>query len=52
MTKEEEKKYKRDYLRTIILLKEIKFFSDHLFNKKEYDKKQHYGRYAIRRRAA
>lgn len=26
-----EKKYKRDFLRTIILLKEIKFFSDHLF---------------------
>ena len=29
--KEYEKKYKRDFLRTIILLKEITFFSDHLF---------------------
>ena len=38
MPNEEEKKYKRDYLRTIILLKEIEFFSDHLFNKKELDK--------------
>lgn len=28
---EDEKKYKRDFLRTIILLKEITFFSDHLF---------------------
>lgn len=27
----DEKKYKRDFLRTIILLKEITFFSDHLF---------------------
>lgn len=33
MLKEEEKKYKRDYLRTIILLKEIEFFSDHLFTR-------------------
>lgn len=32
---EEEKKYKRDFLRTVILLKEIKFFSDHLF-KEQY----------------
>lgn len=38
MTKEEEKKYKRDYFRSIILLKEIEFFSDHLFIKDEYDK--------------
>lgn len=38
MTKEEEKKYKRDYVRTIILLKEIEFFSDHLFKKEKYDK--------------
>lgn len=38
MTKEEEKKYKRDYFRTILLLKEIEFFSDHLFKKEEYDK--------------
>ncbi|MBQ5464990.1 MAG: hypothetical protein IIT53_13510 [Fibrobacter sp.] len=29
--KEDEKRYKRDFLRTIILLKEITFFSDHLF---------------------
>lgn len=28
---EDEKRYKRDFLRTIILLKEITFFSDHLF---------------------
>lgn len=31
----ENKKHKRDYLRTIVLLKEIKFFSDHLF-KEQY----------------
>jgi len=31
----DERKYKRDFLRTVILLKEIKFFSDHLF-KKQY----------------
>lgn len=31
----DEKKYKRDFLRTVILLKEIKFFSDHLF-KEQY----------------
>ena len=29
--KEDEKRYKRDFLRTIILLKEITFFFDHLF---------------------
>ena len=28
---QDDKKYKRDFLRTVILLKEIKFFSDHLF---------------------
>lgn len=28
---EEERRHKRDFLRTIILLKEITFFSDHLF---------------------
>lgn len=33
--KEKEKIYKRDFLRTVILLKEIKFFSDHLF-KEQY----------------
>ena len=32
---EEDRKYKRDFLRTAILLKEIKFFSDHLF-KEQY----------------
>ena len=31
----DDKKYKRDFLRTVILLKEIKFFSDHLF-KEQY----------------
>ena len=31
----DERKYKRDFLRTVILLKEIKFFSDHLF-KEQY----------------
>lgn len=36
--KEEEKIYKRDYFRTIILLKEINFFSDHLFKKEKHDK--------------
>lgn len=30
-----ERKYKRDFLRTVILLKEIKFLSDHLF-KEQY----------------
>ena len=30
----DEKKYKRDFLRTVILLKEIKFFSDHLFKER------------------
>lgn len=34
----DEKKYKRDFLRTILLLKEIKFFSDHLF-KSRYQSK-------------
>lgn len=35
----DNKKYKRDFLRTAILLKEIKFFSDHLFKEqyKSYD---------------
>lgn len=32
---EDDKKYKRDFLKTVILLKEIKFFSDHLF-KEQY----------------
>lgn len=31
----DDKKYKRDFLRTVILLKEIKFFSGHLF-KEQY----------------
>lgn len=31
----ENKKHKRDYLRTVVLLKEIKFFSVHLF-KEQY----------------
>jgi hypothetical protein len=35
MMVENDKKYKRDFLRTVILLKEIKFFSDHLF-KEQY----------------
>lgn len=35
MIVENDKKYKRDFLRTAILLKEIKFFSDHLF-KEQY----------------
>lgn len=35
MTIQDDKKYKRDFLRTVILLKEIKFFSDHLF-KEQY----------------
>ena len=35
MSIENDKKYKRDFLRTVILLKEIKFFSDHLF-KEQY----------------
>ena len=30
----ENKKHKRDYLRTVVLLKEIKFFSDHLFKER------------------
>ena len=30
----DEKKYKRDFLRTVILLREIKFFSDHLFKER------------------
>ena len=35
MAIEDDKKHKRDFLRTVILLKEIKFFSDHLF-KEQY----------------
>lgn len=35
MTIQDDKKYKRDFLRIVILLKEIKFFSDHLF-KEQY----------------
>lgn len=35
MVVENDKKCKRDFLRTVILLKEIKFFSDHLF-KEQY----------------
>ena len=35
MAIKDEKNYKRDFLRTVLLLKEIKFFSDHLF-KEQY----------------
>ena len=35
MVFKDERKYKRDFLRIVILLKEIKFFSDHLF-KEQY----------------